>query len=192
MQLLHPGGRLGKKLVRIEELMHSGEIKGLLSICFNPKVSLPDNAFVTRCLDKLEFYAVIEFFLSETARYADVVLPACTNFERTDISEWAGLGGYGHHGQQQVVLQLARHPQILFQLLVPAAEFLGEGRPLADALAPARPHRTWPESWSRAAWTPSRPIMLLTTKTRKLSISARLPSGSSVSRPPPPSCTTGW
>ena len=33
-----------------------GEIKGLLSICFNPKVSLPDNAFITRCLEKLEFY----------------------------------------------------------------------------------------------------------------------------------------
>lgn len=25
----------------------AGEIKGLLSICFNPKVSLPDNQFIT-------------------------------------------------------------------------------------------------------------------------------------------------
>ena len=41
----------------------TGEIKGLLSICFNPKVSLPDNTFVTRCLDKLEFYVAIDFFL---------------------------------------------------------------------------------------------------------------------------------
>lgn len=52
-----------------------GEIRGLLSICFNPKVSLPDNAFVTRALEKLEFYAVIDFFLSETAEHADIVLP---------------------------------------------------------------------------------------------------------------------
>jgi assimilatory nitrate reductase catalytic subunit len=52
-----------------------GEIKGLLSICFNPKVSLPDNNFVTRALEKLEFYVAIDFFLSETARHADVVLP---------------------------------------------------------------------------------------------------------------------
>ena len=44
-----------------------GEIKGLLSICFNPKVSLPDNAFITRCLEKLEFYAAIDFFLNDTA-----------------------------------------------------------------------------------------------------------------------------
>jgi assimilatory nitrate reductase catalytic subunit len=52
-----------------------GEIRGLLSICFNPIVSLPDSNFVRRALDKLEFYVAIDFFLSETARYADVVLP---------------------------------------------------------------------------------------------------------------------
>ncbi|MFA9478746.1 molybdopterin oxidoreductase family protein [Phycisphaerales bacterium AB-hyl4] len=52
-----------------------GEIKGLISLCFNPKVSLPDNAFVQRCLEKLDFYVAIDFFLNETARHADVVLP---------------------------------------------------------------------------------------------------------------------
>jgi len=52
-----------------------GEIRGLLSICFNPKVSLPDNNFITRCLNKLEFYVAIDFFLNETAQHADVVLP---------------------------------------------------------------------------------------------------------------------
>ncbi len=53
----------------------AGEIKGLISICFNPKVSLPDNQFVTRALDKLEFYVAIDFFLNDTARHADLVLP---------------------------------------------------------------------------------------------------------------------
>jgi assimilatory nitrate reductase catalytic subunit len=52
-----------------------GEIKGLLSICFNPVVSLPDNNFVRQALAKLDFYVVIDFFMSETARYAHVVLP---------------------------------------------------------------------------------------------------------------------
>ena len=58
-----------------------GEIKGLLSICFNPKVSLPDNAFITRCLDKLEFYTAIDFFLNDTAWHADVVLPGSLHEE---------------------------------------------------------------------------------------------------------------
>ena len=48
----------------------AGEIKGLLTICFNPKVSLPDNGFITRCLEKLELYVAIDFFLNDTARHA--------------------------------------------------------------------------------------------------------------------------
>jgi len=66
------------------EIFHKidrGEIKGLLSICFNPVVSLPDNGFVQRMLEKLEFYVVIDFFLSETARFADVVLPGSLHEE---------------------------------------------------------------------------------------------------------------
>src|SRR5690606_17525209 len=53
----------------------AGEIKGLIAICFNPKVSLPDNQFVARALDKLEVFVAIDFFLSDTARHADIVLP---------------------------------------------------------------------------------------------------------------------
>jgi assimilatory nitrate reductase catalytic subunit len=52
-----------------------GEIRALLSICFNPVVSLPDSQFVARMLDKLDHYVAIDFFLNETARHADIVLP---------------------------------------------------------------------------------------------------------------------
>jgi assimilatory nitrate reductase catalytic subunit len=58
-----------------------GEIRGLLSICFNPVVSLPDNNFIRKMLEKLEFYVAIDFFLNETARYADVVLPGSLHEE---------------------------------------------------------------------------------------------------------------
>lgn len=62
-----------------------GEIKGLLSLCFNPLVSLPDNKFVRQALEKLEFYVAIDFFLNETAHHADIVLPGSLHEEDEGI-----------------------------------------------------------------------------------------------------------
>jgi assimilatory nitrate reductase catalytic subunit len=59
----------------------SGEIRGLFSWSMNPAVSLPDSTFVKRMLEKLEFFACTDFFLSETARFADVVLPGSQHEE---------------------------------------------------------------------------------------------------------------
>jgi assimilatory nitrate reductase catalytic subunit len=59
----------------------AGEIKGLLTLCFNPLVSLPDNNFIRGALEKIEFYAAIDFFLNETARHADIVLPGSLHEE---------------------------------------------------------------------------------------------------------------
>jgi assimilatory nitrate reductase catalytic subunit len=53
----------------------AGEIKALISVCFNPLISLPDNNYVRRALEKLELYVAVDFFLNDTARYADIVLP---------------------------------------------------------------------------------------------------------------------
>jgi assimilatory nitrate reductase catalytic subunit len=61
--------------------IHAGEIKGLLTLCFNPLVSLPDNSFIRSALEKLEFYAAIDFFLNETARHADIILPGSLHEE---------------------------------------------------------------------------------------------------------------
>jgi assimilatory nitrate reductase catalytic subunit len=71
----------GLTAVEIMEAAHRGEIKGLLIICFNPLVSLPDADFTREALEKLEFLGVIDFFLSETAHHADVVLPGSLHEE---------------------------------------------------------------------------------------------------------------
>ena len=65
--------------------IHDGEIKALITLCFNPKVSLPDNNFVGEALDKLEFMTSIDFFMSETARHADIVLPGSLQEEDDGI-----------------------------------------------------------------------------------------------------------
>jgi assimilatory nitrate reductase catalytic subunit len=56
-------------------MIQRGEIRGLLSLCFNPLVSLPDAAYTRAALERLDLFATIDFFLSETAQHADLVLP---------------------------------------------------------------------------------------------------------------------
>ncbi len=75
----------GYSAVEIMEAIHRGEIKALLSICFNPLVSLPDSAYTREALDKLEFFGVVDFFLSETAHHADVVLAGSLQEEEEGI-----------------------------------------------------------------------------------------------------------
>jgi assimilatory nitrate reductase catalytic subunit len=75
----------GYSAVEIMEAIHRGEIKALLSICFNPLVSLPDSEFTREALEKLEFLGVVDFFLSETAHHADVVLAGSLQEEEEGI-----------------------------------------------------------------------------------------------------------
>lgn len=75
----------GLTAMEIFEAIHRGEIKGLLSICFNPLVSLPDAGYIREALNKLEFFGIIEFFLSETAHHADVVLAGSLQEEEEGI-----------------------------------------------------------------------------------------------------------
>ena len=44
--------------------------------------------------DKLPFVVNQSIWFEGEAQLADIILPACTNFERVDISEFAGSGGY--------------------------------------------------------------------------------------------------
>ena len=50
----------------------------------------------------LEFVVNQSIWFEGEAKFADVILPACTKFERWDIGEWANAGGYGHHAQGQL------------------------------------------------------------------------------------------
>ena len=71
----------GLTAYEIMEAIHRGEIKGLISICFNPLVSLPNNNMIREALEKLEFYVCIDFFLNETARHANLILPGSLHEE---------------------------------------------------------------------------------------------------------------
>jgi len=71
--------------------------------------------------DKLEFVVNQSIWFEGEAKFADVILPACTNFERYDISEWSNSGAIVLHGQA-----LLNHRVVSFQHK--AIEPLGESK----------------------------------------------------------------
>ena len=51
---------------------------------------------------QIPFVVNQSIWMEGEARFADIVLPACTNFERWDIGDWAHASGYGMHKFEQV------------------------------------------------------------------------------------------
>ena len=71
--------------------------------------------------NKLEFVCAQAIWNEGEVQFADVILPACTNFERWDIGEWASPAGYGYDWIGQL-----NHRVIGIQH--PAIEPLGESK----------------------------------------------------------------
>jgi formate dehydrogenase major subunit/formate dehydrogenase alpha subunit len=68
--------KVGLKVTEMLPKAHEGEFKALYIIGENPMVSDADLNHAEACLKHLEFLVVQDIFLTETARIADVVLPA--------------------------------------------------------------------------------------------------------------------
>src|SRR5260370_21568093 len=66
----------GLTVVEIMDAVHRDEIRGMYIMGENQAMSDPDVEHAREALAKLEHLAVQDIFLTETAKYADVVLPA--------------------------------------------------------------------------------------------------------------------
>jgi formate dehydrogenase major subunit len=73
----------GLTVVEIIKGALEGRIKGMLMMGENPFLSDPNVNKVRMALANLNFLAVQDIFLTETAEFADVVLPATSFFEKT-------------------------------------------------------------------------------------------------------------
>lgn len=60
------------------KLMEDKTIRSLYLVCSNPAVSAPDLNYVRKAMKNLDFMVCADFYLSESAEFADVVLPAVT------------------------------------------------------------------------------------------------------------------
>lgn len=63
--------------VMAEEMLTpgKGQIRALVTSCGNPVLSTPNGAQLDRALSQLDFMVSIDFYLNETSRHADVILP---------------------------------------------------------------------------------------------------------------------
>jgi formate dehydrogenase major subunit len=66
----------GLTVVEIMDAVHAGQIRGMYIMGENPAMSDPDVQHAREALAHLEHLVVQDLFLTETAKYADVVLPA--------------------------------------------------------------------------------------------------------------------
>jgi formate dehydrogenase major subunit len=85
----------GLTVVEIMGAALEGRVRGMLMMGENPFLSDPNINKVRKCLGALEFLAVQDIFLTETAEFADVILPASTHAEKegtyTNTDRWVQL-----------------------------------------------------------------------------------------------------
>jgi formate dehydrogenase alpha subunit len=72
----------GLKVTEMFPRALQGDVRAMVVVGENPVLSDADSNHVRQALERLDFLAVQDIFLTETARYADVVLPACTFAEK--------------------------------------------------------------------------------------------------------------
>jgi len=117
----------------LDRLGPEGGIRSLLVFGSNPAVSAPDASRVVERLRRLDLLVVSDFFLSETAALADVVLPS---------AQWAEEEGTMTNLEGRVLLRrraVAPPPEVRddLQVLCALADRLGRGRFFRDAGARA-------------------------------------------------------
>jgi anaerobic selenocysteine-containing dehydrogenase len=66
-----------------EETLEGGEgqIRGMVTIAGNPCLSAPNGAALERAFSSLEFFVAVDFYVNETTRHADIILPPTWSLE---------------------------------------------------------------------------------------------------------------
>src|SRR6056297_2519400 len=72
----------GLTVTEIMDAVHDDKIKGMYILGENPAMSDPDVEHARDALAKLEHLVVQDIFITETANYADVILPASAFYEK--------------------------------------------------------------------------------------------------------------
>jgi formate dehydrogenase alpha subunit len=74
--------KIGLTHTEIFDAIYEGEVKALYLVGENPLITEANAKHVREALEKLDFFVVQDLFISETAQYADVILPAASFAEK--------------------------------------------------------------------------------------------------------------
>ncbi|MBQ2690145.1 MAG: molybdopterin-dependent oxidoreductase [Solobacterium sp.] len=77
--------RLADNILKQDE--HS--VKVLLALGMNYRMFTEDNKYI-EALKKLDMFVDVDLFMTDTAKYADIVLPACSSLEREQFISYPG------------------------------------------------------------------------------------------------------
>lgn len=64
-------------------------VKALVAHGFNHKM-LPGTPQTIEAMEKIDFFVDIDLFMTQATKYADIVLPACSSFERSEFKVYPG------------------------------------------------------------------------------------------------------
>lgn len=78
----HLSDEVGLDNFSMVEKAAKGEVKAMMVIGEETAISDADTKNVRHAFENLEFFVVVDMFLSRTAEFADVVLPACASVEK--------------------------------------------------------------------------------------------------------------
>ena len=117
-------------------------IRSLLAIGINASM-WPNTERMLAALGQLEFFACSDFFLTETAKQADIVLPAATNLEREALVAYPGCQFRGEVRYRDAVLAPRGEARADAQLALDVGVRLG----MADTFW----HGDLAASWAEAA-----------------------------------------
>lgn len=71
---VRPPDEPGLRVTEMSDEVDEGNLRGMYVVGENPAISEPDLTNARESLEELEFLAVQDVFMTETAEYADVVL----------------------------------------------------------------------------------------------------------------------
>jgi len=98
-------------------------VKALLVLGASVLTSLPNPELWKECFRKLDFMVVFDRFMTGDAMYADIILPATTNFENLGYQKYPG----GYCQLRQKVIEPIGEARSSFQFLTQLAGKLGYG-----------------------------------------------------------------